>query len=243
MCLSRNLLLFGALLWAQNRRQWQIGPQVGLNIPAYRSSQPVDKAVVLPGFTGGFQVRYKLAPRWALQGGLYFSQRTSAYLIRETYADDTTIGTLRDEYIVHILNDGRLQLAHIELPVLVEWSFFLREHSRSYFLLGTHGGYCVFSRNSGETQVALQGLDFLPLFGFPPSARLIVAEGPIEEGRVEFRRRDWGFWFGGGSAYQMGRGEMSFEIRTAWGLINIFRKPTDQRFYNGSIMIMTGYLF
>lgn len=237
------LVLFLSCLSAQPQRKWQAGAQVGLNLPAYRSSQPVDKAVVMPGFTGGMQVRYTLHPRWAVQTGLYFSQRNSDYLIRESYPDDTTIGTLRDEYIVHITNDGRLEMAHIELPLLIEWDFIQREHSRSYFLGGLHGGYRLFTRNYGQTQVALEGLDFLPLFGFSPQTRVIVAEGPIDPKRVVFRRGDIALWFGGGSAYRMGRGEMCFEIRTFWGILNIFRSPANQHFYNGSIAFLTGYLF
>lgn len=237
------LLTVAACAFAQNARPWSIGVQVGLNIPAYRSSTPVDKAVVLPGFTGGVGLQYALSDRWAIVSGIYFSQRNSAYLVRESYPDDTTIGNIRDEYTVHISNDGRLELAHLELPLLLQWSFMRMEHSRSYFLMGVHGGYRLFTRNYGQAQVALEGLDFLPLFGFSPQTRVIVAEGAIEPGRVEFRQGDLGVWFGGGNAYRMGRGEMSFEIRAFTGLVNIFRVPSGQRFYNGSVMFMTGYYF
>lgn len=230
-------------LWAQIARPWKVGAQIGLNIPAYRSSEPVDKAVVLPGFTGGLTFHYTLSERWALVSGLYFNQRNSDYLVRESYPGDTTVGTFRDEYTVHISNDGRLELAHLELPLLLQWSFIRLEHSRSYFLVGAHAGYRLFTRNYGQTQVALEGLDFLPLFGFSPHTRVIVAEGPIEPGRVEFRRGDLGVWFGGGNAYRMGRGEMSFEIRAFTGVVNIFRVPVGQRFYNGSVMFLTGYHF
>ncbi|MCS7153512.1 MAG: PorT family protein [Bacteroidia bacterium] len=235
--------LIAAYLWAQSPSPWHFGAQIGLNIPAYRSSKPVDKAVVLPGFTGGIVVRYAIAERWVIASGLYFSQRNSDYLVRESYPDDTTVGSLRDEYIVHISNDGRLELAHLELPLLLEWNFLQTQYSRSYLLTGVHGGYLLFMRNSGKTQVALEGLDFLPLFGFSPQTRLIVAEGPIEKDRLEFRRADTGVWLGGGNAYRMGRGEMTFEIRAFTSMVNIFRRPPGERFYNGSVMLLTGYLF
>lgn len=237
------LLTAVAYVFAQNARPWTLGAQVGLNIPAYRSSEPVEKAVVLPGFTGGVSFQYALSDRWSLVSGLYFNQRNSAYLVRESYPDDTTVGTFRDEYIVHVSNDGRLALAHLEVPLLLQWNFIRMEYSRSYFLIGAHGGYRLFTQNYGQTQVALEGLDFLPLFGFSPQTRVIVAEGPIEPGRVEFRRGDLGVWFGGGNAYRMGRSEMSFEIRAFTGAVNIFKVPAGQRFYNGSVMFMTGYHF
>jgi len=49
---------------------WQIGFSAGLNIPAYRSSQKVDKAVPIPGFTGGIGSRYTFTPRLSLTTGL-----------------------------------------------------------------------------------------------------------------------------------------------------------------------------
>ncbi|MCX8112380.1 MAG: PorT family protein [Bacteroidia bacterium] len=239
-----QLFLIVSCLWAQIMpTRWSAGIQVGLNIPAYRSSEPVEKAVVLPGFTGGVIIRREVSSRWALVSGLYFSQRNSDYLVRESYQGDTTVGNTRDEYIVHISNDGRLRLAHLEIPVLAEWSFMRTEYNRSYLLFGFHAGYKLFMRNSGRTQVALEGLDFLPLFGFSPQTRLIVAEGPIQPGRIEFRRGDIGIWFGGGNCYRMGKGEMNFEIRAWTGILNIFRIPADQKFYNGSVMFLAGYNF
>ncbi|MEN3040566.1 MAG: outer membrane beta-barrel protein [Bacteroidia bacterium] len=240
----KKVALLGTLfLWGQSTRKFAWGIQVGLNIPTYRSSERVDKAVVMPGFTGGVSGRYELSSRWALSTGFYFSQRNSSYLVRESYPDDTTIGNVRDEYVVHISNDGRLELAHIELPILLQFSFWNMEHSRSYLLAGAHVGYRAFYRNYGQTQVALEGLDFLPIFGFSPQTRVIVAEGPIQPGRVDFRRGDLGVWLGGGNNYRMRRGEMSFEVRAFTGLVNIFRIPAHQRFYNGSVMFLAGYHF
>ncbi len=237
-------LLFIALLWAQEGRRWQIGPQVALNIPAYRGNKPVEKVAILPGFTGGVQFRYALSKRWALRSGLYFSQRNTDYLVVEATPGDTVIGgTLRDEYIVYIAVDGRLEIGHIELPVLMEWNFLSSPASRSYMLFGLHAGYLAFARNYGKVQVSLEGLDFLPLFGFSPQTRVIVAEGPIDKDRIVFRRGDAGVWFGGGNAYPMGKGQMSFEIRAFFGLVNIFAEPKSDRLYNGSIMFMTGYAF
>ncbi|MCS6895280.1 MAG: PorT family protein [Bacteroidia bacterium] len=241
--MKKILFLSAWLLWAQNPRKWLFGAQVGLNIPAYRSSERIDKAVVMPGFTGGLSVKYAYSPKWVLHTGLYFSQRNSAYLVRESYPEDTTIGTFQDSYTVHVSNDGRLELAHVELPILIQWNFLNMAHSRSYFLGGAHVGYRLFFKNYGQTQVALEGLDFLPLFGFSPQTRLIVAEGPIQPGKVDFRRGDLGLWVGGGNSYRMGSGEMSFEIRAFTGIVNIFRIPSHQRFYNGSVMFLTGYHF
>lgn len=236
------ITLFAAV-WAQEGRRWQIGPQFGLNIPAYRGNKPLEKVAILPGFTGGIQFRYPLSERWALRSGISFSQRNTDYLLVESEPGDTTIGTLRDEYIVYTAVDGRLEIGHIELPVLVEWNFLRTPGSRSYMLLGAHAGYLTFARNYGKVQVSLEGLDFLPLFGFPPQTRVIVAEGPIDKDRVVFRRGDAGLWFGGGNAYLMGKGEMSFEIRAFFGLVNIFARPESDRLYNGSIMFLTGYAF
>jgi hypothetical protein len=238
------LFVAGAsFLCAQSSRPWQVGFQIALNIPAYRTNQSVNKAVIMPGFTGGLSGRYALSPRWALQTGAYFSQRNSAYLVTESSPGDTTVGSFRDEYTVHVTNDGRLELGHIEVPLLIEWDFIRWATGRSYALVGLHGGYRVFARNYGTTQVALEGLDFLPLFGFSPQTRVIVAEGPLDGSRVSFRRGDAGVWVGGGNAYQMGKGYMTFEIRSFMGLVNIFRRPEGTRFYNGSVMFMTGYLF
>ncbi|MCX7606388.1 MAG: PorT family protein [Bacteroidia bacterium] len=237
------LLLLVISLWGQGTRTWGVGLQFGINLPAYRTSQKVDQAVVLPGFTGGVQGRLSLKQKWALQGGIYFSQRNSAYLLTESYPSDTTVGSFRDEYTVHITNNGRLEVGHIEVPLLLEWSFLEKEDWRSYVLLGLHGGYQVFARNYGRTQVALEGLDFLPLFGFSPQTRVIVAEGPIEPGRVRFRRGDLGVWLGGGNAHSMGPGVMTFEVRFFGGVVNSFRSPAGVRFYNGSVMFLTGYLF
>lgn len=61
-------------LQAQSGRVWQVGAQLGLNIPAYRTNKPVEEATIMPGFTGGLVLRYALGSRWALQSGLYFSQ-------------------------------------------------------------------------------------------------------------------------------------------------------------------------
>lgn len=236
-------LLLLAALWAQEGRRWQIGLQTGLNIPAYRGNKPVDKVAILPGFTGGLQVGYTLSKRWRLRSGLYFSQRNTDYLVTEVALDDTLVGNIRNEYKVYTAVDGRLEIGHIELPILAEWNFLRSSGSRSYMLFGAHAGYLAFARNYGKVQVSLEGLAFLPLFGFPPETRLIVAEGPIDKDRIVFRRGDFGLWFGGGNSYPMGRGEMSFEIRTFWGVVDLFAKPASDRLYNGSIMFMTGYAF
>ncbi len=230
-------------LQAQSVRPWRVGAQLGLNIPAYRTNKPVEEATIMPGFTGGLLLRYELASRWALQSGLYFSQRNSTYRTTESRQADTTVGGFRDEYIVHITNRGRLELGHLEVPLLVEWAFLNSAPMRSYFLVGVHGGYRLFARNYGTTQVALEGLDFLPLFGFPPQTRLIVSEGPIESNRVIFRRGDVGLWLGGGNAYTLKRGQMVFEIRAFAGVVNLFKEPADTRFYNGSVMFLTGWCY
>ncbi len=230
-------------LQAQSGRPWQVGAQLGLNIPAYRTNKPVEEATIMPGFTGGLVLRYVLGSRWALQSGLYFSQRNSTYRTTESSSADTSVGGFRDEYTVHVTNRGRLELAHLEVPLLVEWDIVKGEPMRSYFLVGVHAGYRLFARNYGTTQVALEGLDFLPLFGFSPQTRLIVAEGPIEPNRVIFRRGDMGVWLGGGNAYNLRHGQMLFEIRAFAGLVNLFREPADTRLYNGSVMFLTGWCF
>jgi hypothetical protein len=153
------------------------------------------------------------------------------------------VGSFRDEYTVHVTNDGRLELAHLELPVLVEYAIKHIDQMRTYLLMGMHVGYMLFYKNYGTTQVALEGLDFLPLFGFSPQTRVIIAQGPIDKARVGFRRGDVGVWIGGGNAYAMGRGKMTFEVRAFTGLTNIFSRPPDTRFYNGSVLFLTGYLF
>lgn len=236
------LIVLG-LVYGQGQRRWSIGPQVGLNLPAYRSSEKVQKAAALPGFTGGVAFRYPIKPRWALVSGLTFSQRNSTYLVQESYPADTTVGSFRDEYTVYVTNDGRLELAHIELPMLIEYDFKRVEQMRAYMLMGMHVGYLLLYKNYGTTQVALEGLDFLPLFGFSPQTRVVVAQGPIDRGRVSFRRGDVGLWIGGGNAYAMGRGMMTFEVRAFTGLTNIFARPPGTRFYNGSVLFLTGYLF
>ncbi|MCS7163313.1 MAG: PorT family protein [Bacteroidia bacterium] len=238
-----RLVGLGALLWGQVGRPWQIGFQIGPNIPAYRTTQHVDKAVTLPGFTAGLVLRFPLAGPFYFQSGLYFNRRRSAYLLTESTPEDTVIGRLREEYIVHTTNDGQLTLAHLELPCLLEWNFLTAAHGRSYFLSGFHLGYLLYSRNVGTTRVALEGLDFLPLFGFPPQTRLIVAEGPVDNTRLRFRQPDLGVWMGGGSAHKMGPGQMTFELRFFTALINILQRPLNQRFYNGSLMLLMGYIF
>ncbi|MCS6789466.1 MAG: PorT family protein [Bacteroidia bacterium] len=230
-------------LWAQGVRPWQVGFQLGFNIPAYRSSERVAKAVVTPGGSAGLQIRYALTSRLAVQTGLYYNQRVSSYLVVESYREDTTVGMIRDEYVVYVENDGKLTLAHLELPILAEWNIVKGENYRSYFLGGVHAGYRLFARNVGTTRVLLEGLDFLPLFGFPPKTRVVVEEQQLDPKRVVFKNGDFGLWAGGGNAYRMGKGEMTFEIRAFTGLINIFRQPRNQQFYNGSVMFMLGYLF
>nr|BAL57478.1 hypothetical protein HGMM_F50F04C41 [uncultured Bacteroidetes bacterium] len=239
----RFFTLFTVILWAQSPRPWRVGAQVGLNIPAYRSNQPVDKAVILPGFTGGLTLQYELAERWTLASGVYFNQRNSAYTINQKAYGDTVVNGYRDAYTVYIVNDGRLELGHLEIPLLIEWDFRKRECGRSFLSAGAHIGYLLFARNYGQVQVSLEGLDALPLIGFSPQTRVIVAEGPIDNSTLSFRKVDTGVWFGGGNAFPMGKGQMLFEIRTFWGLVNLFRMPADTRLYNGSVMFMTGYLF
>lgn len=237
------IVLTSLALHAQSVRPWQVGAQLGLNIPAYRTNKPVQEATIMPGFTGGLVLRYELGPRWALQSGLYFSQRNSTYRTTESTQADTTVGGSRDRYTVHITNRGRLELGHLEVPLLVELDFLKSSPMRSYFLVGVHAGYRLFAHNYGTTQVALEGLDFLPLFGFSPQTRLIVAEGPIEPNRVTFRQGDMGLWLGGGNAYTLKRGQMIFEIRAFAGVVNLFKEPADTRFYNGSVLFLTGWCY
>ncbi|MCS7188728.1 MAG: PorT family protein [Bacteroidia bacterium] len=239
------LLIFStSLLLAQpSSKRWQVGLQSGFNIPAYRSSKKIDKAITLLGFTGGIDLKFNLTSNWSVRSGLYFSQRNSAYLVKDKHKSDTVIGPIRDEYVVHILNDGKLSLAHVELPVLFQWDLRHSSYFAAYFLTGAHLGYRVFAQNRGTTQVSLEGLDFLPLFGFSPQTRLIVAEGSINNETIEFRNLDTGIWIGGGNAYKMGKGWMNFEVRSFLGVVNILKNPPSDRLYNGSVMFLTGYSF
>jgi hypothetical protein len=220
---------------------WQIGFSAGLNIPAYRSSQKVDKAVPIPGFTGGIGSRYTLTPRLSLTTGLYFTQRNSAYTFTETYPGDTSVGAFRDTYLVHTRQNGRLDMAHLEIPLLVEWAFLKGPQYEGHLTFGLQAGYQLFYRLYGDIEVSLEGLDFLPLFGFSPQTRLIVARGPLEKQSIDITRGDFGLMLGGGNRFQMNKHWMSFDIRYYHGLIDIFKKPPGTRFYNGSISFLLGY--
>ncbi len=222
-------------------RPWQVGFSAGLNIPAYRSAQKVDKAVPVPGFTGGLGANYTLNPRLTLTTGLYFTQRNSSYSLTETSPGDTSIGNLRDTYLVHVRQDGRFLMGHLEVPILVEWAFIQGPQYKSYLTLGLQAGYQLFYRLYGEIEVSLEGLDFLPLFGFSPQTRLIVARGPIQRESISISRGDFGFCIGGGNHFQMKKHWMSFDIRYYHGVIDIFQKPAGTRFNNGSISFMLGY--
>ncbi len=222
-------------------RLWQIGLVGGFNIPAYRSSQKVDKAVPIPGFTGGLAGRYALSPRISLSTGLHFTRRKSAYTLTETYPGDTSVGNIRDTYLVHTRQDGRLIMSHLEVPLLIEWAFVQGPQYRSYITIGLQAGYQLTYSLNGDIEVSLEGLDFLPLFGFSPQTRLIVARGPIERQSISISRGDFGFCLGGGNYFQMKKSGMSFDIRYYNGLIDIFKKPIGTRFYNGSISFMLGY--
>lgn len=222
---------------------WQIGLSAGLNIPAYRSSQKVDKAVPIPGFTGGIGGRHAVTPRLSLTTGLYFTRRSSAYTYTETYPGDTAVGTFRDTYLVHTRQNGRLDIAHLEVPLLIEWAFLKGPQYESYLTLGVQAGYQLFYRLYGDIEVSLEGLDFLNLFGFSPQTRLIVARGPIEKQSIVITREDFGLALGGGNRFQMKKHWMSFDIRYYHGLLDIFNKPSGTRFYNGSISFLLGYWF
>ncbi len=235
------ILLLAGIKAQNTERLWQVGFSAGLNIPAYRSSQKVDKAVPVPGFTGGPGVSYALTPRITLSTGLYFTQRNSTYAFTETYPGDTSIGNLRDTYLVHTRQDGRFTMGHLEVPLLVQWAFIQGPQYKSYLTLGLQAGYQLFYRLDGDIEVSLEGLDFLPLFGFSPQTRLIVARGPIERESISVSRGDFGFCLGGGNRFQMKKHWMSFDIRYYHGLIDIFKRPADTRFYNGSISFILGY--
>ncbi len=235
-----SFLLTG--VWAQNAEKvWQIGFSAGLNIPAYRSSQKIDKAVPIPGFTGGLGVRYALTENITLNTGFSFTQRNSTYTLTEISLGDTSIGNLRDTYLVHVRQDGRFVMGHLEMPLLMEWAFVQGDQYKSYFTLGLQAGYQLFYRLYGDIEVSLEGLDFLPLFGFSPQTRLIVARGPIQRESVSLSRGDFGVCVGGGNRFQMQKHWMSFDIRYYHGIIDIFKKPDGTRFYNGSISFMLGY--
>jgi len=239
-----TLIFLGAGMQAQSaERPWQLGLSAGLNIPAYRSSQKVDKAVPVPGFIGGLNANYALTPRLTLSTGLYFAQRNSAYTFTETYPGDTSLGNLRDTYLVHVQQDGRFVMGHLELPLLMEWTFIQGPQYRSYLTLGVQAGYQLFYRLYGDIQVSLEGLDFLPLFGFSPQTRLIVARGPVEKESISVSRGDFGFCVGGGNRFQMKKHWMSFDIRYYHGVVDIFQKPDGTRFNNGSINFVLGYWF
>lgn len=244
----RLLVLISAVCWlltlgeAQNViSPWQVGLSAGLNIPVYRSSQKVDKAVPIPGFTGGIGSRFTLTPQLTLMTGCYFTQRNSDYVLTETYPGDTAVGNVRDTYLVHIRQNGRLEMAHLELPLLLEWAFIQGPQYKSYFTFGFQIGYQLFYRLYGDIEVALEGLDFLPLFGFSPQTRIIVARGPIEKQSIAIARGDFGLCIGGGNRFQMKTHWMSFDIRYYHGLLDIFKRPSGTRFYNGSIAFMLGY--
>ncbi len=232
--------LIALAIWAQER-PWQVGLTVGLNIPAYRSTQKVDQASALPGFSGGLGLRYALTDRFSILAGLLFSQRNSAYTYTESAPGDTTVGNFRDTFITHVQQQGRLEVGHLELPLLVCWDFVRGETYANYVYLGMQAGYRLFGRSYGDIQVSLEGLDFLPLFGFSPQTRVIVASGPIPQGSVRIRPWDAGLCLGGGNRFQMGRRWMSFDIRYFHGLANLFEEPRSSRLYNGSISFMIGY--
>lgn len=235
-------ILLVAGIKAQNAdRLWQLGFSAGLNIPAYRSSQKVDKAVPLPGFTGGPGIRYAMTPRITLSTGLLFTRRNSTYALTETYPGDTSVGNVRDTYLVHTRQDGRFVMGHLEVPLLMEWAFIQGPQYKSYLTLGLQAGYQLFYQLYGDIEVSLEGLDFLPLFGFSPQTRLIVARGPIERESISVSRGDFGVCLGGGNRFQMKKQWMSFDIRYYYGLIDIFKKPAGTRFNNGSISFMLGY--
>lgn len=240
-CLQ-NMRFLGLLaaLWAQ-QRPWQIGIIAGLNLPAYRSTQKVAQASVLPGFSGGIGGRYALTSRFSVMSGIFFSQRNSAYTYEESTIDDTAVGNFRDTFITHLQQRGRLEIGHLELPIFVMWDFLRGENYANYLYLGAQVGYRLFGRNYGNLQVSLEGLDFLPLFGFPPQTRVIVASGPIPPESVLIRPWDAGLCVGGGNRFQMGQRWMSFEVRYFHGLANLFQEPRASRLYNGSISFMMGY--
>jgi len=229
-------------LYAQEPvRSWQIGFMAGLNLPAYRSNQKIDRAIVLPGFSGGAGFRYSPTPKLALNTAIIFSQRNSAYIYTESSIGDTTVGAFRDTFITHIRQEGRLEVAHLEVPILIEWSFLHTDQYCSYFAAGFQAGYQLFYRHYGDIQVSLEGLDFLPLFGFSPQTRVIVANGPIERQSIQLSRGDFGLCIGGGNRFRMKKHWMSFDFRYYHGLIDIFRKPAETRFHNGGLAFLIGY--
>ncbi|MGQ9863618.1 MAG: outer membrane beta-barrel protein [Bacteroidia bacterium] len=234
------LLVVGAL-WAQENL---IGISGGLTIPAYRSPDPIERAIVQLGYSVGASAQKSLSSRTRLRIDLLYTQRKAGYMDIESYKADTTVGPgITDTYTVYITNSGDLILKHVELPIMVSFDFLSRETFKSYLTCGLQLCYRVKSAVIGDVQVALEGLDVLPLFGFPSNARVIVAQEKADPHTLTFYQTDVGFVVGGGSLQKMGPLWMDFQIRYYHGLRQIVKQPADSRLYNGGFSLLWGFYF
>lgn len=228
------------VVWAQKTL---IGVSGGLTLPAYRSPDPIERAIVLLGYSVGTCVQKSLSPRTRLRLDLLYTQRKAGYIDIESYVADTTVGSVTDTYTVYITNSGDLILKYVELPLMLSFDFLRYETFKSYLACGLQFSYRVKSAIKGDVQVALEGLDVLPLFGFPPNARVIVAQGKADPNTLTFYQTDVGLTVGGGSLQKMGSLWMDFQVRYYHGFRQIVKQPGKSRLYNGAISFLWGLFF
>jgi hypothetical protein len=222
-----------------DHKPWSIGFKIGYHLASFRGPE-VRGANVQIGFTGGLHYQYQFNRWFALQPEILFTQKSASALYTIVQQGDTILfpGGNPDSYTLTIRNDATLKFNYLCMPILGKFTFLNTKGYRAFITGGPVFSYMQRYQTIGTYDVTITGLDIVDEF-LLKGGGLIVEQGDIDPNANTFNRFDAGIVVGGGTAYDIGFGRLTFDLRYTIGIVDI--DPSPLNLYSGGFMCSFGY--